>query len=342
MKIEKKVLLIDANSALIDRLACLLDDGYLLERSSNGIQALEMVRKFRPGIIVMDLDLPDVSAQELFLRFRQFYRQSPVQIVLMSSAVKSENLSGILSEGADDFIRKPFEDFEFQLRVKAAYIRYLAQQSIYEEREFYRLAVRKEEDLSEMLLDRQIDLKESLADLEDQKSGLELENTKLEVIARFDVLTGLLNRHSLDARLDLEMRRTRKEGVPLAGMMADIDRFKAVNDTYGHLLGDDVLRALGDALKKCLRKEDYAGRYGGDEFFVILPGSNLNTAMMVAERIRVACAAVIVEVPGAKLGVTISIGIAMCKKEDSVTDWIEKTDVAMYEIKKAGGNREGA
>jgi len=211
MEIEKRVLLVDAGTALADKLGSLLEDGYVYEKASGGIQALEMVRTFRPGIIFLDIGLPDVASQDLFLRIRQFYKHSPVQIVLMSSVADSGKLSEILSGGADDFIKKPFEALEFQLRVKAAHIRYLAQKAMCEEREFYRLAVRQEEDLTVKLLDRQIGLKESLADLEGQKSGLELENTKLEAISRFDVLTGLLNRHSLDARLELELRRTREE-----------------------------------------------------------------------------------------------------------------------------------
>jgi len=339
MEIEKRVLLVDAGTALADKLGSLLDDDYVYEKASGGIQALEMVRTFRPGIIFLDIGLPDVASQDLFLRIRQFYKHSPVQIVLMSSVADSGKLSEILSGGADDFIKKPFEALEFQLRVKAAHIRYLAQKAMCEEREFYRLAVRQEEDLTVKLLDRQIGLKESLADLEGQKSGLELENTKLEAISRFDVLTGLLNRHSLDARLELELRRTREEALPLAGMMVDVDHFKAVNDTFGHLAGDEMLRTMGDALKKCLRKEDYAGRYGGDEFFVILPGSTLDTAIAVAERIRAAAAVATIDVSGVKVSVTTSIGVAMCKKEYSLADWIGKTDLAMYTAKQLGRNR---
>jgi diguanylate cyclase (GGDEF)-like protein len=339
MEIENRVLLINGNSALADKLGSLLDDGYAYEKAAGGIQALEKVRKFRPGIIFLDIGLPDVSAQELFLRIRQFYRNAPIQVVLMASSRDSKNLSDILSGGADDFIKKPFEALEFKLRVKAANIRYLALKAMYEEREFYRQAVRQEEDLTVKLLDRQIGLKESLADLEGQKTDLEQENTKLEAISRFDVLTGLLNRHSLDARLELELRRTHDEGLPLAGLMVDVDRFKAVNDTFGHLAGDDMLKVMGEALKKCLRKEDYAGRYGGDEFFVILPGSMLETAMAVAERIRAASASASIEVAGVKVTVTASIGVAMCKKEDSVADWIGRTDVAMYKAKQLGRNR---
>jgi diguanylate cyclase (GGDEF)-like protein len=153
------------------------------------------------------------------------------------------------------------------------------------------------------------------------------------------VLTGLLNRNSLNARLELEVRRAAEESTTLSGMMIDIDEFKSVNDSFGHLVGDDVLRAVGDALRACLRREDFAGRYGGEEFFVILPGSGMDAAWAIAERIRSMIAATDVVVGGAKVSVTASVGVAPYALGDAAADWVGKADAAMYRAKQAGRNR---
>ncbi|MBU0928797.1 MAG: GGDEF domain-containing protein, partial [Spirochaetes bacterium] len=167
----------------------------------------------------------------------------------------------------------------------------------------------------------------------------ERENTKLAAAARFDVLTGLLNRHSLNARLELELRRAEEEDLPLSGMMIDIDRFKSINDSFGHLVGDDVLRAVGDALRACLRREDFAGRYGGDEFFVILPGSGVEAALAIAGRIRTAIGDTDVAVAGARISATASIGVAQFEKGDNLADWVGRADTAMYRAKQLGRDR---
>jgi two-component system, cell cycle response regulator len=339
MDIEKKIMLVDKDHAFIKKIARFLDDGYTCDHAANATAALELAGRNHPRIIFFDVGLPGVTPRDFFIKLKRVYDRLPIQVVLMSSTAEARSLGEILDGGADDFIRKPFEALEFQLRVKAARIRLLAQQALFDEREFYRHAVRQEEDLTVKLLDKQIGLRETLADLEGLKNGLELENTKLEAIARFDVLTGLLNRHSLDARLALEMRRAREDDQALAGMMLDIDHFKAINDTFGHLTGDEMLRVLGDAIRKCLRREDYAGRYGGDEFFIILPGSQLDTALAVAERIKSAVMFSSIDAAGIQVTATVSIGVAMCRKDDSVADWISRTDTAMYKAKQHGRNQ---
>ncbi|PKL07456.1 MAG: diguanylate cyclase response regulator [Spirochaetae bacterium HGW-Spirochaetae-7] len=339
MESEKTILIVDDSASFAAAMVDMLDGEYTSHVARTAEEGLELAGRLRPPIIFLDIVLPDGEGYEVCSRLKMMFAHTPLQIVLMSAAYDANRLDKILAVGADDFIRKPFDALEFQLRLKAAQIRLRSQKQLMDEREFYRQAVRKEEDLTVKLLDRQIGLKETLADLESKRIGLELENTRLAAAARFDVLTGLLNRHSLNARLELEMRRAAEEGAPLTGMMLDLDKFKSINDTFGHVAGDDVLRSMGDALRGCLRREDYAGRYGGEEFFVLLPGSAMSAALAIAERIRIKIAGSVVESAGKKISVTASIGVAPYMSGDAVGDWVGRADAAMYRAKQGGRNR---
>jgi len=339
METRETILIVDDSEAFAASVADMLDGAFDARVAHSAREALELAEEIRPRIVFLDIVLPDGEGYDVCSRLKRAFLNQPMQIVLMSANYDANRMERILATGADDFIKKPFEPLEFQLRLKAARIRLKAQMKMMGEREFYRQAVRQEENLTIKLLDRQLGLKETLADLESKKVGLERENTKLAAAARFDVMTGLLNRYSLNARLELELRRAIEEKAVLAGMMIDIDEFKSVNDSFGHLVGDDVLRAVGDALRACLRREDFAGRYGGEEFFVILPGSGMEAALAIAERIRATIAAADVAVGGAKVSVTASIGVAPYADGDAVADWVGKADAAMYRAKQAGRNR---
>jgi len=339
MENDKTILIVDDSAAFADAVVEMLGGEYDSHVAHSAAEAIEMAERLRPRVVFLDIVLPDGEGYDVCSTLKRAFLHQPIQIILMSATYDANRVDRILASGADDFIKKPFERLEFLLRLKAAYIRLESQLKLMDEREFYRQAVRQEENLTIKLLDRQLGLKESLADLESKKVGLEHENTKLAAAARFDVLTGLLNRHSLNARLELEMRRAAEEDLALCGLMIDIDKFKSVNDSFGHLVGDDVLRNVGDALRACLRKQDFAGRYGGEEFFVILPGSGLDAALAIAERIRSTIAAAQVDISGAKVSVTASVGVAPYLHGDGLTDWVGRADAAMYRAKQLGRNR---
>ncbi len=152
-----------------------------------------------------------------------------------------------------------------------------------------------------------------------------------------DGLTGLYNRRHLDAALAAEFSRVQRYGPPLAVLMQDVDHFKRFNDEHGHDMGDRVLRAVAAALKQALRGQDIACRYGGEEFLAILPSTDCDGAMVVAERVRSAVEAM--EVDGLK--VTVSIGVAGIPElaVPSAEALVEAADAALYQAKKAGRNR---
>jgi diguanylate cyclase (GGDEF)-like protein len=167
-------------------------------------------------------------------------------------------------------------------------------------------------------------------------------NTQLEALAVTDVLTGLSNRRRLMTRLDEEVARARRYKTPLSVVMIDIDHFKQVNDTYGHAMGDEVLRNIGTMLKANVRNTDLAARYGGEELTLVLPHTDLAAAVQVAENLRQKFANIEHILDGATLNKTASMGVAARDGETDMPDaenLLKLADEALYRAKQNGRNR---
>ncbi|MBF0177266.1 MAG: GGDEF domain-containing protein [Magnetococcales bacterium] len=165
--------------------------------------------------------------------------------------------------------------------------------------------------------------------------------TLLEHYARVDPLTGLYNRRWMDESLSRQMLRCQHSDKPLSLIMMDVDRFKAFNDTHGHLAGDFALITLAQTLSEMLRPGDFAARYGGEEFIVVLPETSLADGFTIAERLRSAIAETeILTGDGSTLPpLTISAGIATTPPATSIEELIATSDKALYQAKDAGRNR---
>jgi diguanylate cyclase (GGDEF)-like protein len=169
-----------------------------------------------------------------------------------------------------------------------------------------------------------------------------LENARLhgmvERQALVDGLTGLANRRAASDALHGETARAERLETPLSVVLADLDEFKEVNDAHGHAVGDEVLRVVAEVLRETLRESDVAGRWGGEEFLLLLPGADEEGAAQLAERVRVALAArSIPSVPG--LHVTASFGVAEYAGETTPEQLLEAADGALYRAKRAGKDR---
>lgn len=181
---------------------------------------------------------------------------------------------------------------------------------------------------------------ETLRDITEQK----LAQMALENIASTDGLTGLANRRTFDKTLETEWRRARREQAPLSLLMADIDHFKAFNDTYGHQMGDECLNKVAQALgAQASRPADLAARYGGEEFVVLLPTTTSDGAMQVAERVRHAVSALKIPHGGTEGAswVTLSLGAATIVPTADLSPQalVRIADEALYAAKRAGRNR---
>jgi len=161
-------------------------------------------------------------------------------------------------------------------------------------------------------------------------------------LASIDALTGCMNRRAFMERLERELDRVRRYGTKLSVLMIDLDRFKDVNDNRGHLVGDTVLRQLGDMLRREVRSVDLAARYGGEEFIIVLPDTTPDGAMVFAERLRKRVLSKNFAESGDPLNVTVSIGVASVSGESGAVEpetLIARADEALYRAKNDGRNR---
>ena len=173
-----------------------------------------------------------------------------------------------------------------------------------------------------------------------QKVSLQRMAIQLERQSMTDDLTGLYNHRHILVEVDREVERANRYGRLISGMMIDVDDFKKVNDQYGHLAGDQVLRELSEVLQKNIRKVDILGRYGGDEFLVILPETTLEASRVVAERIQRNVARHSIRVNETFISLTVSVGLfsfTPSQKVDAFT-FIDRADKVMLEAKKSGKN----
>lgn len=173
------------------------------------------------------------------------------------------------------------------------------------------------------------------------QDDLKRSNELLLELSNTDHLTGMYNRRYLMESLDKEVQRTVRKGGNLSLIIMDIDHFKHVNDTYGHLQGDIVLQKVALHLQKELRSYDTAARYGGEEFISILPDASLTEAAFVAERIRTSIQALTFREPLSALNLTVSLGVATFGTHhcSTVDDFIKLADDALYRAKTSGRNR---
>jgi diguanylate cyclase (GGDEF)-like protein len=173
--------------------------------------------------------------------------------------------------------------------------------------------------------------------IDDQTRDLRSANQRLDELAGTDGLTGAYNR-----RRFLELASGERELAgdgPICIALFDLDRFKQINDTHGHLAGDAVIRTAIEVIKRQCRHGDLVGRYGGEEFVLCLPGTRLLNAMETVERIRDALVATEVMHEGRRITVTVSIGVAALQSNESIEQWLSRADKALYEAKRNGRNR---
>jgi diguanylate cyclase (GGDEF)-like protein len=180
------------------------------------------------------------------------------------------------------------------------------------------------------------------AELRNAKDALEQALAREQQLAQTDVLTGINNRRNLFKCAEREFNVALRYQRPLSVIMFDIDHFKAVNDTFGHAVGDQILKQVADIASVELRNADVIGRYGGEEFVVVLPMTNVQQACLVAERIRVGVEALRVPTEKGDAKVTLSIGIVEMtgdEQSDSIENLTRRADEAMYAAKQEGRNR---
>ncbi len=311
------------------------DPKYRLFKADSGAAALEVIRDQDIHIALVDVVMPVMDGYELCRRIRRERRGSPIQIVLISGFEEKSDLEALLDLGADDFIGKPVTPLELYARMNAAVIRHRNQTENHGSLRGYGA---REGELSSLMAEN-LFLRREVEKIRRLNQELERSNEELERLASFDPLSGLLNRRTLFKRVEMEIERSLRLQLPLTGMMMDIDHFKRINDEYGHLCGDVALKEIGRRLNSSLRKYDYAGRYGGEEFFVLFSNTTADTTRTIAERFRLDIEGTPYSCSGQVFRVTVSVGIAQYHPGEAADRWIERADNAMYRAKQHGRNQ---
>ena len=306
-KTRYKILVVDDHEDNIELLRARLEArGYDVEGASDGEQALEAVVRVCPDLILLDVMMPKIDGIEVVRRLKA-NRALPFIPVIMQTALDStENKVEGLDAGADDYITKPINFAELEARVNSL------------------LRIKK--------------LQTELASREKELSEL---NDRLREISLTDGLTKVDNRRSLEERLHEMWEHSLRLHEPIAIVMCDIDKFKSVNDTYGHQAGDSVLKEFAQLLKGEAREIDRVGRYGGEEFLLILPGTVLDAAVTFAERLREKVENHTFSYAGGTLNRTMSCGVA-ASPHPRVKDQeglLRAADDALYVAKETGRNR---
>ncbi len=201
-------------------------------------------------------------------------------------------------------------------------------------------ALLDEQKAQKQQLEQEVDLRTE--ELKDTLAKLSEAHTILKEMNTIDALTGIRNRRYFDENLDQEWRRAKRQGYEISMLLLDIDNFKRVNDTYGHLVGDQCLAAIAKEVDRAFnRPSDVVARYGGEEFVVVLPYVSTHNALFLAEKLRKVIEKATYSADGYELKVTVSIGVATALPDDEVRprDLISWSDAVLYEAKLAGRNQ---
>jgi diguanylate cyclase (GGDEF)-like protein len=272
--------------------------GYDVVLAEHGAQAWEILAQPNPPTMaILDWVMPHMTGPEVCRRVRETRREPYTYILLLTSKnTKGETVEG-LEAGADDYIVKPFDQHELQVRLR----------------------------VGKRIVDLQMDLLQAREELRDR--------------ANKDLLTMLPNRPAIVTALEQELSRCHRDNRTVGIILLDIDHFKKINDSYGHFAGDAVLREAAARLRGNMRTYDQVGRYGGEEFLVVLPNCDLEQATNQAERMRQRLHATTMIVDGVEMRVSASFGVTVSDGSERTPDaFVRIADEALYRAKANGRN----
>lgn len=307
-----RVLVVDDEASVRKLMCAVLEDaGHTVFEAENGRLGLERALDIQPHMMVLDWVMPEMEGLELVRALRATKIGRSIYILLLTNVEDDERLIEAFEAGADDFVTKPVKPRVLAARMRAGQRVVRLQQELERDRE----------------------------EIRHFAAELAITNRRLQEAALTDALTGFPNRRYAIDRIQQEWTAAQRNGRPLSCMIIDLDGFKQINDSYGHDVGDMVLRQSADALRLALRGQDVICRTGGDEFLVICPDTDLNQAITCGERLRVAVDTLAIETGAEALRLTISIGVAV--RDDSMADLdalMKRADQGAYLAKQRGRN----
>ena len=284
----------------------LKDNNLNISFARSGTQAISGIEKKLPDLVLLDISMPDIDGYEVCRRLKALPETQDIPIIFLTARTLTEEIVKGFRTGAVDYVTKPFNREELLARVST-----------------------------------HLQLKEARDIISRQNEELTMKNDELYRISITDKLTQVHNRMYIMEALGKEFSRCKRHKDNLSCVLLDIDHFKKINDTYGHQTGDMVLIETALLTSSQIRKEDHFGRYGGEEFLLVLPAAGADEARLLSEKIRKKIENHIVKYNRNKLKVTISAGISDNRDAavESDGELLRRADIALYKAKNMGRNR---
>jgi len=277
--------------------------GYEVVSAADGSEAWRILEEpGHPHLLVLDWMMPGCTGVEIVQRLRERPDGHTYYIIILTSLDTPADISFALDGGADDFVSKPYHADSMRSRANVG--------------------------------KRIVSLYENLSE---KMRLLEEAHATISHLAATDELTGLYNRRFFNEHFAKSLSAAKRYTFPLTIIMADIDKFKTVNDTYGHAVGDKVLKTFADILRNLARAEDISARWGGEEFIILLGHTSCAGATVLAERLRCTVESECLRITS--IPVTVSLGVAELNDDEDAEAFIKRADNALYRAKDEGRNR---
>lgn len=291
--------------------------GYRVFGCDNGRSALNAVEREAPGMVLADWGMPEMDGISLLKAVRELSNMNALPFIyflLLTASSEKQHVIAGLEAGADDYLTKPYDPQELLARLRAG----------------------------ERILDLQTSLQTRQLELQRVNADMCRLNARLKRLANTDGLTELFNRRYLFDRLVEMWAIYERHRRPLSCIVFDVDRFKRINDSFGHAAGDGVLRNIAEIARKAIRTSDVLARHGGEEFCVLCPETDARGAAAVAERIRASVQCFEFQAGSPPVRATISLGVAGARPTmQTFEELLAAADQMLYRAKDGGRNAVG-
>ena len=306
-----RILIVDDVSINIQVIANILKkDGYQMSYAQSGKAALVKSNFQDFDLILLDVMMPEMNGFEVCIKLKQEPKTKDIPVIFLTAKSDTESIVRGFEAGGADYVTKPFNGVELLARVKT------------------RLDLKRSQEA----------LKSAYQKLKATNEKLLKSQEKLEMVARTDTLTKLSNRFDIIEKMENEKIRFERSQKPFSFILCDIDNFKLFNDQYGHDCGDFVLVSLAERIRSRVRKQDGVSRWGGEEFLLLLPETDLEGGRILAESLRETVSSNCYEYDEHKLEITMTFGVSSFSQVENIEQCIKMADSALYKGKSLGKN----
>jgi len=306
-----RILIVDDVSINIQVIANILKkDGYQMSYAQSGKAALVKSNFQDFDLILLDVMMPEMNGFEVCIKLKQEPKTKDIPVIFLTAKSDTESIVRGFEAGGADYVTKPFNGVELLARVKT------------------RLDLKRSQEA----------LKSAYQKLKATNEKLLKSQEKLEMVARTDTLTKLSNRFDIIEKMENEKIRFERSQKPFSFILCDIDNFKLFNDQYGHDCGDFVLVSLAERIRSRVRKQDGVSRWGGEEFLLLLPETDLEGGRILAESLKETVSSNCYEYDEHKLEITMTFGVSSFSQVENIEQCIKMADSALYKGKSLGKN----